>query len=87
MKTVLQVRVVPNARRNEVVGAYAEGVKIKLNAPPVDGKANETLIQFLAAKLGCPAKAIAIKSGAKSRSKLVEIEGMEEETVREKLMG
>lgn len=84
---MLQIRVIPNARKHEVVGVYGEGIKIKLQAPPVDGKANEALIAFLAGKLGCHANRIRVVSGEKGRTKLLEILELDETSAREKLLG
>ena len=50
-KAVLKLRIVPNARRSEVVGVHGDAIKVKVQAPPVDGKANEALCEFLAEQL------------------------------------
>lgn len=71
----LSIQVTPNARRSEV-GGIAEGVlRIRLQAPPVDGKANEALVRFLADALGLPKNAVAVVAGHASRRKIVEING------------
>ena len=56
MKTILRLRIVPNAKRNEVVGLHGEAIKIKVKAPAVEGKANEALRDFLAGCLGLSAR-------------------------------
>ena len=71
----LTVRVVPRASRTEIVGAWEDGVKIRVAAPPVDGAANDELIRFLARRLGLPRAAIHIVSGATGRTKGVRIDG------------
>jgi uncharacterized protein len=71
----LAVRVHPGARKVGVTGVHADAVKIALTAPPVDGKANEALIAFLAEALRLPRARIAIVVGATSRAKLVRITG------------
>jgi uncharacterized protein (TIGR00251 family) len=71
----LAVRIHPGARKNGVTGVHAEAVKIALTAPPVDGKANEALIAFLAETLRLPRARIAIVSGATSRTKTIRITG------------
>lgn len=76
----LAVRLSPRASRNALDGVVtgADGraaVAIKLNAPPVDGAANEALIRFLADALEVPKSAVAIRSGHTSRQKLVQIQG------------
>jgi uncharacterized protein len=71
----LSVRVHPGARKNGVTGVHADTVKIALTAPPVDGKANEALIAFLADALRLPRARIALVSGLTSRSKIIRITG------------
>jgi uncharacterized protein (TIGR00251 family) len=71
----LATRVHPGARKNGVTGVHADAVKIGLTTPPVDGRANEALIAFLADVLRLPRARIAIVSGSTSRAKLVRITG------------
>jgi uncharacterized protein (TIGR00251 family) len=71
----LAVRVHPGARKNGVTGVHADALKIALTAPPVDGKANEALIAFLAEALRLPRARIAIVAGITSRAKTVRITG------------
>jgi uncharacterized protein (TIGR00251 family) len=71
----LTVRVHPGARKNGVTGVHAEAVKIALTTPPVDGKANEALIAFLAEALRVPRARIAIVAGLNSRAKTLRITG------------
>jgi len=71
----LSVRVHPGARKNGVTGVHADAVKIALTAPPVDGKANEALIAFLAEALRLPRARIALVAGITSRVKMVRITG------------
>lgn len=88
----LAVKVTPNAKRSEVIGWIASGeaggcgeaLRIKLKAPPVDGKANKELIAFLAKTFGLPKTAVTIVRGEKSRVKSLEIAGLSEEAIREK---
>jgi uncharacterized protein (TIGR00251 family) len=72
---ILAVRLQSAARRKAVTGLHADAVKIALTAPPVDGKANEALIAFLAEALRLPRARIAIVSGLTSRSKQLRITG------------
>ncbi len=72
--SVLRLHVQPGARRSEVVGAHGEALKIRLAAPPVDGKANGELLRFLAERLGLPHSAVQLRSGAASRQKQVSVE-------------
>jgi uncharacterized protein (TIGR00251 family) len=71
----LAVRLHPGARKNGVTGVHADALKIALTAPPVDGKANEALIEFLAEALRLPRARIAILAGITSRTKTVRITG------------
>jgi len=70
------VRVQTRAGRDEIAGEYQEGLKVRLTAPPVDGRANEALRRFLASKLKVPLAAVRIASGERSRTKRVEIHGV-----------
>lgn len=71
----INIKVLPNASRCEVVGFMGDELKIKLDVPPVEGKANEKCIKFLSKLLGVPKSSISIVSGEKSRSKVLFIEG------------
>lgn len=71
---VLAIRVHPGARKSEVVGFHGDALKIRLAAPPVDGRANDELLRFLAEAFGVPRANVALLRGASSRSKLVRIE-------------
>lgn len=70
------VRVQPRASRSEIVGVHGDAMKVRLSAPPVDGAANEALVELIAAALGVGRRAVRIVSGASSRSKVVEVEGV-----------
>ena len=85
MKTVLEIKAVPNAARSEVVGWLGDALKVKLKAPPVDGKANAELCRFLAEQLGLPRGAVTLATGASARQKRVQIDGLTAETLRERL--
>jgi uncharacterized protein len=78
------VRVLPRNARSTVWGVHAGVLKVKLQAAPVDGAANEELITVLAEWLDVPPRAVAIVSGAHSRSKFVEISGVSADRVRER---
>jgi uncharacterized protein len=69
------VRVHPGAKKNGVTGTHAGAVKIALTAPPVDGKANDALIAFLAEALRLPRARIALVAGATGRTKMIRITG------------
>jgi uncharacterized protein len=82
---ILQVHVVPNAKSDVVVGEHGGALKIKLRAPSVEGKANEALISFLAEHLNISRRAIALERGHKSRDKLIRVNGLSQEDVRNRL--
>jgi uncharacterized protein (TIGR00251 family) len=77
----LAVRVHPRAKRSAVEGRLGEAWKLGLAAPPVEGKANEECVRFLAALTGVPRSRVRIVSGGASRNKLVEIEGIAQEAL------
>jgi uncharacterized protein len=86
IKTDIKVRVVPRSSRNQMICVEDEIFKIKLTAPPVDGKANKALIEFLAKKLGLARGSVEIISGERSRQKTVRIQGLPPKEVS-KLLG
>ncbi|HWV89496.1 MAG TPA: DUF167 domain-containing protein, partial [Burkholderiales bacterium] len=72
----MDLYVQPGAKRSEFAGQHGERVKLRLAAPPVEGKANAALIEFLAEYFGVPRRNVTIVSGLKSRSKRVAIQGV-----------
>ena len=80
------VRVQPRASRTEVAGEYDGSLKLRLAAPPVDGKANEACRRFLARLLDVPLNAVEIVSGESSRDKRIRIRGVTAEHVRRRLV-
>lgn len=76
------VRLQPRARTTGLAGLHGDALKVRVSAPPVDGAANAMLVELLAATFGVPARSVAIVSGHSSRSKVVEIAGISEDTVR-----
>lgn len=75
------VRVQPRASRNEACGVHGGALKVRLQAPPVDNAANESLIELMADLLDIPKRQVRIVSGATSRSKVVEVEGVDRSRV------
>ena len=73
-RALLTVHVQPGAKTTEIVGLHGDALKIRLAAPPVDGKANATLIAFIADRLGIAKSAITVKIGQTSRRKTIAIE-------------
>ena len=82
---VLRVKVQPGAPRNEIAGEHDGMLKLKIAAPPVDGKANEECRKFLAGVLKVPGGAVEIKSGAASRIKVITVRNVTAEALRERL--
>jgi hypothetical protein len=81
----LAVKVIPGASRNKVCGWLGETLKVKLSAPPVDGRANDALFEFLAEKLGLPRRTITLVRGETARQKLVRIDGLAPAEVKARL--
>lgn len=83
LRCVLEVRVIPGASRDEIVGWEADGsLKIKVRAPPFDGRANEAVLCFLADYWKIHRRHIGILSGATSRRKRLEITGLSLDEIR-----
>ncbi len=76
------VRVQPRASRNEIDGEWQGALRIRLNVPPVEGRANEALRRFLADHLNVPLGAVKIASGQRSRVKRVEVQGARADQIR-----
>lgn len=74
-RLILTMHVQPGARRTEITGEHGGALKVKIAAPAADQKANAALIKFLHNLLGVAKSAVAIRHGAKSRRKVVEIAG------------
>lgn len=81
----LAIKAIPNAPRSEVVGWLGEALKVKVHAPPVEGRANEALCEFLAEELALPRRAVTVLRGDTSRQKTVRIDGLTLAEVRAKL--
>jgi hypothetical protein len=73
---ILPVRAVPRASKNEIQGAHGDALKVRLQAPPVEGKANLALIRFLSDELGIPRAQLSIATGETGRNKAVLITGI-----------
>ena len=80
--TVLSLHIQPGAKKTEVAGPHGDALKIRLAAPPVDGKANAALLEFIAAKVGCGRTAVELVSGQASRAKRLRIAGVAPQAVR-----
>jgi uncharacterized protein (TIGR00251 family) len=70
---VLQLRIQPRASRDEIVGPYGDSLKVRITAPPVDGRANAYLVNFLARAFGVSHSAVELLNGESGRNKRVRI--------------
>lgn len=82
---ILAIKAIPNAPRSEVVGWLGDTLKVKVHAPPVEGKANEELCAFLAEKLDLPKRAVSVLRGDTSRQKSVRVDGLDLAEARRRL--
>ena len=71
----LALHVQPGAKRSEIAGLHGAALKIRLAAPPIEGRANEALLKFIAELFGVPLRQIELKQGGQSRHKVVAITG------------
>ena len=76
------VHVQPRASRSEISGLYDGALKVRLDAPPVHGRANAALIDLLADALGVSHRQVQVVKGEHSRRKLVEVVGVGAESIR-----
>jgi uncharacterized protein len=79
------VKIHPRAKKDAVAGEMGDVLKISLAAPPVDGRANEACVEFLAKLLKVPRSSVTIASGQASRSKVIRVAGLTAGAVRERL--
>lgn len=71
----LVLHVQPGAKRSEIAGLHGEALKIKLAAPPIEGRANEALLRFIADSFKVPLRNVELKQGAQSRHKVLAVNG------------
>ena len=81
----LELKVVPNAPRDEIAGWLGPALKVKVHAPALEGRANDALCAFLADHLGLPRRAVTLVRGDKSRQKIVRIDGLDDDALRARL--
>ncbi|HZT29174.1 MAG TPA: DUF167 domain-containing protein [Bryobacteraceae bacterium] len=79
------VKVHPRAKRTRITGRLGEAYKLDLAAPPAEGKANEACIRFFAETAGVPQSRVRIVLGLTNRTKVIEIEGMAQQALEDKL--
>ena len=80
-RITLTLHIQPGTKKTAVAGRHGDALKIRLAAPPVDGKANAALLEFIADALGLPKAAVKLKSGQASRRKVVEVDGATEDAM------
>ena len=78
-----QVKVQPRAKKDAIIGEVGDALKLALTAPPIEGRANEACIAFLAKLLNVPRSSVTIAAGLSSRNKVVRVAGMAAEQIRE----
>jgi len=83
--SMLEVKVVPGARRDVLVGWLGEALKVRVSAPPEKGKANAAVVRLLARELGVAPERIEIVSGHGSPRKRLAIEGLHSDELRSRI--
>ena len=83
----LTLHIQPGAKKTEIAGLHGDALKIRLAAPPVDGKANATLIDFIADRLNLPKSRVEIKTGHSGRRKVVGVAGASSSAIQALLNG
>jgi uncharacterized protein len=80
-----EVKVHPRAKKNAISGEVGDALKLALTAPPVEGRANQACIEFLAEVLNVPRSSVTIAAGASSRNKVIRVRGLTAAQVEERL--
>ena len=79
------VKVHPRAKKNAITGELGDALKLSLTAPPIEGRANQACIEFIANLLNVPRSSVTIASGKNSRNKVIRAFGLSEEEARRRL--
>lgn len=82
---ILTIHASPRAARNQIQGLHGDALKVRLQAPPVDGKANETLVEYLAEVLDVPRRQVTLLSGETNRHKRLAVRGISAQAVKARL--
>jgi hypothetical protein len=82
---LIRVRVSPGARRDEIVGWQGETLRVRVQAVPEKGRANEAVATLIAAALAVPARTVTVEHGHTSREKVLLVEGVAEEEMMRRL--
>jgi uncharacterized protein (TIGR00251 family) len=81
----LAIKAIPNAPKSQVIGWLGDALKVKVHAPPVEGKANDALCEFLADELELPRRAVTVLRGDTSRQKIIRVDGLDLPAVKARL--
>jgi hypothetical protein len=81
------VKVHPRAKKNAITGEVGDALKLSLTAPPIEGRANEACIEFLANLLEVPRSSVTIAAGQNARNKVIRVAGLTADEVRVRLGG
>ncbi len=71
------IHVQPRSKRPGVDGVHGDALRVRVQAPPVEGAANEAVVAVLAEALGVPARAVRIAAGQSGRQKIVDVDGVD----------
>ena len=82
---ILAIRVIPRSPQSAITGRRGEALVVRLAAPPVEGAANDALIEYLARVFDRPKRDVTILAGEKSRDKRVRIDGIDDEAATARL--
>ena len=81
------VHVQPRARKPGIDGTHGDALRVRVQAPPVEGAANDAVVAVIAAALGVPTRAVHIAAGHTGRQKLVDVEGIDAPSAQARLLG
>jgi uncharacterized protein (TIGR00251 family) len=81
----LRLRVSPGSARSEIVGRHGDGWKVRVTAPPEDGRANAAVVRLIAETVSVARNAVSVVSGQASRDKIVELAGIDLSRVERRL--
>jgi uncharacterized protein (TIGR00251 family) len=84
---LISIKAQPRARETSIVGMHGAKLKVRIAAPPVDSAANDALVEYLAATLGCGKRQVILIRGATSRHKVVRVVGVEVPEIIRILLG
>jgi uncharacterized protein (TIGR00251 family) len=83
----INVHVQPGASKTELAGRHGDALRVRIATPPVDGRANDALVRYLAERLDVPRRAVRIAAGLASRRKVVDVTGIDVHHATTRLLG